>query len=216
MTLSRAYNVKFEDFQLDPEFSQDTIDTYKAFFKEIWEDNEYERFGLSVEPEDIVVDCGGSIGLFAKFATERGASQIYSFEVRPELYKYLDLNTKDNLKITAVNGFIGDTNGDNHYDLKKIIDTFNLDKIDFLKIDIEGFEFLLIENTSPETFKKIEKISMEVHVWGMFPNIFEHEVAANHGQAFLKLIEKLSLCGYKVSIQNIHPNSCLYMLYAQR
>jgi hypothetical protein len=216
MTLSRAYNVKFEDFQLDPEFSQDTINIYRSFFKEIWEDNEYERFGISVEPGDIVVDCGGSIGLFAKFASERGASRVYSFEVRPELYKYLDLNTKNDLKITAVNGFIGDSEGDNHYDLKKIMNTFELDKIDFLKIDIEGTEFSFIQNTSPKTFEKIHKISMEVHVWGMFPMIFEHQIAASSGQSFLKLIEKLNLCGYKVSIQNIHPNSCLYMLYASR
>lgn len=216
MTLSRAYNIKFEDFQLDPKFSQETIDIYKSFFKEIWEDNEYERFGVNIEPGDVVVDCGGSIGLFAKFASERGASHIYSFEVRSELCEYLDLNTKNNLRITAVNGFIGDTNGEDHYDLKKIINTFDLEKIDFLKIDIEGTEFQLIQNTSPETFEKIHKISMEVHVWGMFPTIFEHQVAASHGQSFLKLIEKLNLCGYKVSIQNIHPNSCLYMLYASR
>jgi hypothetical protein len=210
------YGVKFEDFYLDPSFDEGTIDTYKNFFKEIWEDNEYERFDVSIESGDIVVDCGGSIGLFAKFASKRGASEVYSFEQYEHLTRLLDINTRNENLVVPVNGLISHIPGDNNYSLEKIFQEFGLETIDFLKVDIEGFEYDLFQNTSSETFKKIRKISMEVHAWGVFPTIYEPSVAVNYAKAFIDLIEKLSISGYSVHIQRIHSNSCLYMLYAKQ
>lgn len=210
------YNVKFEDFKLDPSFDEGTVATYANFFKEIWEDNEYERFGVTIETNDVVVDCGGSIGLFAKYACKRGASEVYSFEQYEHLAKLLEENSQNDGLVVPVHGTISNVPGDSNYSLERIFKEFGLKKIDFLKVDIEGSEYDLIKHTELETFKKIEKISMEVHAWGVFPEIYEPSVAATHSKAFLDLIEKLSLSGYSIHIQRIHANSYLYMLYAKR
>ena len=46
---------------------------------------------------------------------------------------------------------------------------YNLDRIDFIKIDIEGGEYDLLNNTPVEVLDKIDKISCEMH--GIFfPN----------------------------------------------
>jgi len=47
--------------------------------------------------------------------------------------------------------------------LEQIIKENNINKIDFLKIDCEGAEYSIFENTSKEIFEKITTISMEFH-----------------------------------------------------
>ena len=48
--------------------------------KEIWEDKEYERFGIKVNSDDIVLDLGSSVGVFSLYALNKKAHQIYAFE----------------------------------------------------------------------------------------------------------------------------------------
>jgi len=47
--------------------------------------------------------------------------------------------------------------------LKEACSLFELEKIDLLKVDIEGAEYDLLENFSKEDFKKIDQISIEFH-----------------------------------------------------
>lgn len=51
----------------------------------------------------------------------------------------------------------------NTISLDDIIERYNLDKIDFLKIDIEGYEYEFMENISDETLSKIDRIHIEFH-----------------------------------------------------
>lgn len=44
-----------------------------------------------------------------------------------------------------------------------IIKIYNLDRISLMKVDIEGYEYELIENLSNETLSKIDKIFLEFH-----------------------------------------------------
>ena len=47
--------------------------------------------------------------------------------------------------------------------LKKIFDLYKLEQIDYLKLDIEGAEFDLVETMTFEVAEKIKQLSMEVH-----------------------------------------------------
>jgi len=47
--------------------------------------------------------------------------------------------------------------------LKKIFDLYELGQIDYLKLDIEGAEFDLVETMTLEVAEKIKQLSMEVH-----------------------------------------------------
>jgi len=43
------------------------------------------------------------------------------------------------------------------------MDLYQIDRIDFLKCDIEGGEWDIFRNLSPDTLKKIDRIAMEAH-----------------------------------------------------
>ena len=47
--------------------------------------------------------------------------------------------------------------------IEKIFDLYNITHIDYLKMDIEGTEFNLVETLTQETANKINQLSMEVH-----------------------------------------------------
>jgi len=222
--------MKFEDFKVSDEFSEEIRETYRNYYKEIWEENEYERFGVTIPKDGVVVDCGGSIGLFAQYAVHRGAGKVYTFEFHSRIFALMQHNVEGEDKIVATQGFIGHGHFNAHdyqnypaseqnyekWSLERIVDHFQLETIDFLKIDVEGGEFDLIDATLPETLSRVKQVSMEVHVWQLYDYIQDANMAAQNAQRFLSMIEKLNLCGFKVSIQKIHTNTCLYMLYASR
>jgi|688.fasta_scaffold194382_2 FkbM family methyltransferase len=222
--------MKFENFQIDPEFNQEIKDTYESFYNEIWHEHEYDRFGVTISPGDTVVDFGGSIGLFAQYAVHNGAEKVYTFEFQDKIYEYMRKNVENEPKIVATHGFIGPAFFNSHdyqdyptfspdieiWTIEKVMETFQLETIDFLKVDIEGGEFDLIDATPVEILSRVKKISMEVHVWQMFEYVGDPGIAAYNAQKFLNMMEKLNLCGFKVSIQKIHRHTCLYMLYASR
>jgi len=147
----------------------------------------YERYGCTIDKDDIVVDVGANVGIFANLASQKGAKKIYSFEPgdlamsclvknapsNAELFKYAlgNVDGKVNLYLPSE----GDTMSASckmKYRLKNMVDATTIDnlfadgvfdKIDFLKIDAEGSEFDIINGISDNNLKKIKKIAMEYH-----------------------------------------------------
>jgi len=62
-------------------------------YHEVYTREDYVKGVCRVEPGDIVVDCGGNIGIFTSFALDMGASRVFSFEPFPNNY---ELNKKNN------------------------------------------------------------------------------------------------------------------------
>jgi len=201
--------MKFEDFKLNPEWEPGIAKTYQCFYNEIWQDNEYTRFGLDINKGDVVVDLGGSIGLFAHFAINKGADVVYSFEANPDVFNYLKLNV-NKANIVPTNGFISNREDGEHYNIEKIFKTFTLDKVNFMKIDIEGHEFEFILDAPDEYLKKVSKFAIEVHMFGMYENKAEQFIK------LLDMIEKLSLLGFKINMEHVHKQYNIYMLYASK
>jgi FkbM family methyltransferase len=122
--------------------------------KEIFVDKIYERM-FEVEEGDIVFDIGASLGPFTYSILEKKPSQVFAFEPSYEEFKTLVLNTRHG-NVTHINKGISDTVGEfnfnnvfdnsNNYKLysttfKKVINDYNITKIDFLKTDCEAGEY---------------------------------------------------------------------------
>ncbi len=137
----------------------------------------YEYGDVCLENEDIVIDCGANIGMFSAYAAEKGCS-VYAFEPVPSVVTILKetakltegINIKEyalsnssgniNIKID-VNNMAGSTNiignKDNNSNIINVasttLDDFtasnNINKIDFIKADIEGAErYMLLGATN--------------------------------------------------------------------
>ena len=130
----------------------------------------------SVKPGDIFVDLGSNIGMSSRYAERIGAKEIYAFEADPVVYKSLLMNKGINWKtyhkaITDHRGMleIGLWPSLKEKALVEAItldDVFSiceLDRIDFLKVDIEGSERSCFNTITDNTLRKIDRIFVEWH-----------------------------------------------------
>ena len=156
------------------------------FYKEIYYFNDspnnccYEMWDCLIEPESIVVDLGANFGLFTHGASQT-AKMVISVEGSPEHYSCLVENNSDRDNVYFCNSIIkGETpevtkglisSGSVWTDrknpieltLEEIMNIYEIEKIDFLKMDIEGFEYDVLGSLSPSILSRIDKISCETH-----------------------------------------------------
>lgn len=159
-------------------------------FVNIWIFNEYLKNKIDIKNNDIIIDIGGHIGLFALYASQFcKKGQIYSFEPVIENYnlflKNVESNNLTNIKVfnTAVsksdgkiNLFLNEDqaahsiftksesiNEVNSITLQSIFEDNKIKNCNLLKIDCEGAEYEILENLPTEYFIKIQKIIIECH-----------------------------------------------------
>ncbi len=130
----------------------------------------------SVKQGDIFVDLGANIGMSSRYAQRMGASEIYAFEPDPHVFKCLEKNKGDNWK--TYNKAISEMRG--NFDiglwpdikdfvnvetitLKDVFSVCNLEKIDFLKIDVEGSERSLFNGITDNELRRVDRIFIEWH-----------------------------------------------------
>tara|TARA_R110002050_G_scaffold296221_1_gene455938 strand:+ start:530 stop:1159 length:630 start_codon:yes stop_codon:yes gene_type:complete len=189
------------------------------FYKEIFIEEEYHKHGSKVKPGDVVVDCGAFIGMFSRFALEKGASKVYSFESEKSHYDCLVKNTKNTPKILPFHGYIDDK----HIPLKKfysiqgIIDDNYLEYIDFVKMDIEHHEYPVLINMENTTLNKVKKWAIEIHLdWKNDGKKYSHgsDFDGHKVSKLLYLMNKFSTNGFKLAYERPHDFYNLAMLYA--
>ena len=140
----------------------------------------------------------------------------YCVEMNPKFHKICQDTFKDNHNIKSINAAIykehnsfinfksnredlfnlGNTISDDFnkkyslnvptVSLKGLIEDFNIDKISFLKVDIEGYEYEFFENLEDDILEKIDKIFLEFH-----------PVEDNYRK--LNLINRLMIKGFKMT-----------------
>jgi len=160
-----------------------------AIFHEIYNLNDYAKIPeIKIQENDIVVDLGGNIGMFTRYAYHMGASKIITFEPDKRYFSILKQNAPSNSIL--FNAAIGDKLGKmtltesehlggsnlwtennpllkqyevNIYTLDYIIENGLIPKIDFLKVDIEGSEIIALNGISDENLSKIRNIAVEYH-----------------------------------------------------
>lgn len=141
---------------------------------------------------DIVVDIGANIGVFSIYAA-RKVGKVLSFEPCLEnfedLKENIELNNAKNIflynkgiyskkgklklylteemtghSINKQDSFSGEIEDIEVITLSDIFKDYDIEKIDFLKIDCEGSEYEVLLTTPKKCFERINRIAMELHL----------------------------------------------------
>ena len=112
------------------------------------------------------------------------------------------------LSFPGASHLISNKKDDYFYNMKDIFERFKLQKIDLLKLDVEGKEHDFFIEASEEYLTKINMICAEFHIHSILQNKMDD--FAN----FLWIMSKLTHAGFKLKVDRIHKNTNLYMLYA--
>lgn len=162
------YNINFNWGNL-PELDIVTIQ------REIFSEKVYETI-KSVKKEDIVVDIGSSVGPFIISILDKQPKRIYAIEPSSKLIETCKNNTNNfNIEIIYINKAISNNidkinvfGGDENFEtisFKQLIDSYNINKIDFLKIDCEGGEYdIFIDENIGYLKNNVKSIAMEIHL----------------------------------------------------
>jgi FkbM family methyltransferase len=202
-----------------------------SLYMDIFHNGEYEYENVYVEKDDIVVDLGANIGMFSLYAISKGAKFIYAFEPVQEnidIYKK-NLNEYTNVKLyeagISYKNAISDIfyNFQNNTILSEVYNDFgwgsedektervnlisindfldNINKVDYMKFDIEGSEYDALENITIDNLNKIRKIGGEFH-W-------------NYQNRLNKSVEKLEENGFTVYIINTNDINKMGKFFAK-
>lgn len=148
---------------------------------------------LPIEKDDVVVDIGANIGVFTVYAAFKTRNTVYAYEPFPGNYDALEQNLRTNalsnvkphrLAVSDKSGielFLNSGTSQHHHlekvtpgatnkyievpsiTLKGLMDDNHLAQIDFLKMDCEGSEGIILRSTSQDYLHRIRKIAMEFH-----------------------------------------------------
>ena len=152
---------------------------YNFYYNEIYDWNFsdtkciYEMSDCILNENDIVVDLGSNVGLFTRYASEK-CSKVISVEGSPEYFSCLIENTFDLKNIKYLNANVvsesdkssntwSDNKSEINLTIKDIFYLYDLDVIDFLKIDIEGGEYSIFNDINENYLRRIKKIAIETH-----------------------------------------------------
>jgi FkbM family methyltransferase len=202
-----------------------------AVFHEIYNLRDYYKYReKKIHNGDIVVDVGANIGVFTRWAYSEGASKVISFEPDHRYFKLLKLNsdTRSILFNAAISDSIGTVTlyesehlgGSNilgvpgctnqyivrTYTLDYLFEMGLVDKIDFLKMDIEGGEIKAFKGISNENLLKIKSIGMEYH-----------NSHLNYNEKLRSdLVARLNNLGFNSHVLLLGDNNALQMIYFSR
>jgi FkbM family methyltransferase len=195
----------------------------RGVYHEIYNLMDYYNNRLkSINIGDVVVDVGANIGIFNRWAYSQGAEKVISFEPDKRYFKLLRLNSDPRSIIfnAAVSDNMGTVNlcetehfggsnifGDGYpvrsYTLDYLFESNLINKIDFLKVDIEGAEHKAFKGISDENLMKVKTIAMEYHHSHMN---FDEDLREN-------FIRRLNNLGFNSYLQFLGTNNALQMIY---
>ena len=144
--------------------------------KETFQDKIYEKF-FEVEEGDIVLDVGASVGPFTYSILPKKPKHVFAIEPSENEFITLVKNTKG-YPVTPILKGISKTDGyvegqhiysENNFmegiSFKKLIELYDLSKIDFIKTDCEGGEYdIFTEENFNYIINNVKKVSGEWHL----------------------------------------------------
>jgi FkbM family methyltransferase len=196
-------------------YTEPTYINYIEFFV----DRIYDKY-LIMKDYDVVVDVGANIGLWIEYIRNiSNPKKIYAIEPNKKALKILQESFLDtNIEIvdkalsdidgemeffidedvSTISSFIKHGSLNNSYKVntisfKTFIKSYNIEKIDLLKVDIESGEYPLFESLQKEDFDKIENILLEYHL-----------IAGKTYDDVKKLKTKLINFGYHLKVRDMH------------
>jgi len=179
----RIKSIPFYKPVMDLTNSEPIFNNYTEFFVDkIYED-------LDIDGRSIVVDVGANIGLWTKFILSKNAKKVYCFEPNNKAVEQLKINLKehnnvvmysnalykentnltlytdpkDNSLISSIYTVTEQSEEVDAITLDYFMEIENIERIDLLKLDIEGAEFDILENLTEVALSKIDSILIETH-----------------------------------------------------
>lgn len=168
-------------------YTREHMDTDKIVIKEIWEEDVYRLEDGHLNRGGIVLDIGANIGAFSVYCASKGA-EVYAVEPEPSNLEVLKANVEinnmqDRIKVIeyGVSDFDGEAVIDNSggcstikddksgstidiLSFDSLLEKYEIQGIDVLKIDIEGSEKELILGASRNSMNKCNYITMEFDI----------------------------------------------------
>ncbi len=181
-----------------------------------------------------IIDVGANIGLTA-LALSQFATQgiIKAIEPVPETYKYLQVNLKQNKtkNVTALNfaagredgrakmyvdennlasAFITDVNDsvESKIVIRALDDAFNdmgLDRIDLIKIDVEGFELEVLAGAKTLLTKYMPRVLLEMNHWCL--NVFRRICIPEFHETLLRIFPVVYAVDYGSALDFRQPDN---------
>jgi FkbM family methyltransferase len=139
----------------------------EILLREQMEECIYDHPAVRIRSGDVVLDCGGHIGTFARFALERGARQVVSIEPDKSNAACYRMNLEQEIgagRAVVVEAGLWDQPGSLRFTpdekgnsgsglvsqagkleirtatIDSVVEELGLDRVDFIKMDIEGAE----------------------------------------------------------------------------
>lgn len=186
--------IKYGVHSMDPLFVN-----YEQFFT----DRIYDGFFSKINNLNLVVDVGSNVGLFTELVLTRGANQVISLEINKKAIKTFKERYENDSRVKLIEKGLGYVSGiseiyidpnnslvssilPNHttnlihkekidiISFSDLVKSENLQKIDLIKIDVEGSEYGIFNGMTEEDMNKIENILLEFH--DNFGNILEDSI----------------------------------------
>jgi FkbM family methyltransferase len=149
--------------------------------REVREENVY-GFWKGVQENDVVMDIGASVGPFVASILNKNPQKVYCVEPSKNLLKTLSkncaeylLNTKEN-PLIYINKAISDESlekvnifgGEDNFEttsFKQIISDYQIEHINFLKIDCEGGEYSIFKDENMNfLLNNVDFMAIEMHL----------------------------------------------------
>ena len=203
---------------------------FRAIYHEVFNLMDYYKDReRTINEGDVVVDLGGNVGIFNRWAYSQGASKVISFEPDKRYFKLLSLNADS--RSVLFNAAVADTIGEftlyqtehlggstllgsgdgiqypvRTYTLDYLFETGLVSHIDFLKVDIEGAELHAFAGISDDNLMKVKTIAMEYH----------HAHLGYNEELRQDLILRMNKLGFNSYLMFMGTDNALQMLYFTR
>ncbi|MCC6569425.1 MAG: FkbM family methyltransferase [Anaerolineales bacterium] len=195
---------------------------------EIWKAKIYDDPKFPIRAGDVVVDLGAHIGGFSVRAAQLAApGNVYAYEASRSNFDMLAENKKMNNieNLHAHHAAVSDIRGEMEFflpgdngalgsllqdansprervravTLADILSENGIERVDCLKMDIEGAEYAILANCSRETLQKIRYIVMEYHEF------------VDDSRSHRDLVRHLESHGFQVAVEGgIFPQKILF------
>lgn len=210
--------------------SENEKEVISSLMNEFTSNKIYVNDFIDIEENDVVVDIGFNYGIFSINCLSKNPKKIVGFEPNTKLCNIFDENFYDD-RIRLINIAVSDENKvikfhENKYSvmntvkdnlvndntqysyeihalgINNLIKKYNLDNIDYLKVDCEGSEYEIFESISDDYLtNNVRKIAIEFH-----DDIHDYKV--------VKLKHKLITCGF--TLFEVYNGGDVGMIYAKK
>ena len=184
MSATKCIAIGNKDFEVH---TLGETDVYASTLGTRYGDDLYQCISGALKPESVAFDIGANIGLTTCLISQL-ADKVYSFEPNPPVFNVLKANIEKNhlSNVIARQIAIGSTKGEVYFTgdsafghvarvetpvvvpvdtVDGIVDGLGLERLDFIKIDVEGFEPQVLKGALRTIGRFNPIIYMEFNSW---------------------------------------------------